>query len=179
MTEDSRPRCDWQPTLDGETISLRPLGAKDFDGLFRVAADPLIWEQHPEPTRYREDVFRRFFDGAMASGGALLVTDRSTGEILGSSRYYDHDPAARAVTIGYTFLARSHWGGSTNREMKRMMIDHAFRLVDTIWFTVGRDNHRSRRAMEKIGGRLSHTTEKVVDGVVSFSMHYRIDAPKR
>lgn len=179
MTEASLPRCAWQPTLIGEALLLRPLRADEFDALFAVAADPLIWEQHPEPTRYREDVFRKFFDSAVASGGALLVTDRRTGEILGSSRYYDHDPAARAVTIGYTFLAKKCWGGATNREMKSLMIEHAFRFVDTVWFTVGRDNHRSRRAMEKIGGRLSHTTEKIVDGVVAVSVHYRIESPKR
>jgi N-acetyltransferase len=58
-----------QPTLKGDAVEVRPLRADDFDALYAVASDPLIWEQHPSRDRYREDVFRAFFRDAMASGG--------------------------------------------------------------------------------------------------------------
>ena len=169
---------DLQPTLVGETISLRPLRAHDFEALYAVAADPLIWEQHPEPRRYQRPVFEDFFASGLASGGALVVTDGRSGDIVGSSRYYDWNPAERAVAIGYTFLARSHWGGVTNREMKQLMLDHACRWADVVWFHVGKTNWRSRRAMEKIGARVSHEAGRKSNGVVHDFVFYRIEAPR-
>ena len=143
---------DLQPTLIGELVELRPLRAEDFDGLFAVASDPLIWELHPERERYKEEVFRGFFRGAMESGGAFVVLDRSSGNIIGSTRYFGFDPELNEIEIGWTFLARSHWGGRYNYEMKRLMLEHAFRFVDRVIFLVGPKNFRSRRAVEKIGG---------------------------
>jgi len=137
---------------------LRPLRADDFDALFRVASDPLIWEQHPEPTRYQEPTFRAFFKEALDSGGALIALDRATGQVIGSSRYHGYDAERRVVEIGWTFLARAYWGGRYNGEMKRLMLEHAFTSVASVIFVIGPDNRRSRRAVEKIGGVLSATT---------------------
>lgn len=145
---------DLQPVLTGELLELRPLAEADFDELFAVAADPLIWEQHPESNRHEEPVFRRFFRGAMESGGAFVAVDRSNGRMIGSSRYHGYDRERSQVEIGWTFLARSHWGGRYNAEMKRLMLAHAFRFVEHVLFLVGPDNHRSRRAIEKVGGVL-------------------------
>jgi RimJ/RimL family protein N-acetyltransferase len=131
---------------------LEPLEADDFDALFAVASDPLIWEQHPNRNRYQRDVFETFFKGALASGGAFCVIDNTTGELIGSSRYYDLDEAQRSVSIGYTFIARSTWGRQYNRALKTLMLDHAFRFVQRVIFHVGADNMRSRKAMEKLGG---------------------------
>ncbi|MGH9523464.1 MAG: GNAT family N-acetyltransferase [Terriglobales bacterium] len=143
-----------QPTLTGELVQLRPLRADDFDALFAAASDPLIWEVHPEPTRYQREVFQRFFDGGMASGGAFAVVDRKTGRIIGSSRYHDYKAGPPSeIEIGFTFLERAYWGGGYNAEMKRLMLDHAFRFVERVVFTVGENNLRSRRALEKIGAR--------------------------
>lgn len=152
---------DRQPTLRGELLELRPLVAGDFDALFHVASDPLVWEQHPEPQRCQEPVFRQFFADAIASGGALIALDRATGEVIGSSRFHGYDPAERVVEIGWSFLARSRWGGRYNGEMKRLMVAHAFAWVDRIVFVIGPDNWRSRRAVEKIGGVLSGTNQDV------------------
>lgn len=143
---------DLQPTLTGELLELRPLRPEDFSTLYAVASDPLIWEQHPEPDRYTQPVFSRFFQGALDSGGAFVVIDRSDGAVIGSSRYYGYDPDASEIEIGWTFLARSHWGGRYNRELKRLMLDHAFRFVERVVFRIGPRNLRSRRAIEKIGG---------------------------
>ena len=143
---------DLQPSLTGQLLRLRPLRADDFDALFRVAADPLIWEQHPEPNRYQEPTFRRFFDEAIGSGGALAVLDLESGEIIGSSRFHGYDPVEGVIEIGWTFLARAYWGGRYNGEMKRLMLEHAFRWVNRVVFVIGSENRRSQRAVEKIGG---------------------------
>lgn len=144
-------RFDRQPTLIGELLELRPLRADDWTALFAVAADPLIWEQHPDSDRYQADVFRRFFADALESGGALVAIDRATGEIIGSSRYHVCDTARHQVEIGWTFLARRYWGGKYNGEMKRLMVKHAFTAVTEVLFVIGPENRRSRRAVEKIG----------------------------
>jgi RimJ/RimL family protein N-acetyltransferase len=142
---------DAQPVLCGDLVLLRPLRADDYDTLFAVAADPLIWEQHSARTRYEPAVFREFFDEAMRSEGALVVIDRATEQAIGSSRFYGYDAERSEVEIGWTFLARSHWGGTYNGEMKRLMLSHAFRFVESVVFLIGPDNIRSQRAVERIG----------------------------
>jgi RimJ/RimL family protein N-acetyltransferase len=142
---------EFQPVLTGDLLELRPLREDDFAVLHAAASDPLIWEQHPEPDRWTEPVFRRFFRGAMDSGGAFMVVDRRDGRVIGSSRYAEYEEAKSEVEIGWTFLVRSHWGGVYNAEMKRLMLAHALRFVRRVIFRVGPDNRRSRRALEKIG----------------------------
>jgi len=142
---------DLQPTLRGQLVELRPLQDADFDDLFAVAADPLIWEQHPARDRYRQEQFRILFRESLESGGALIAIDCKDDRVIGSSRYNGYDEDGSEVEIGWTFLARSHWGGRYNGEMKRLMLRHAFRFVDRVVFLVGPRNVRSQRAVEKIG----------------------------
>ncbi|MFL6541766.1 MAG: GNAT family N-acetyltransferase [Chthoniobacterales bacterium] len=141
-----------QPTLEGSLVRLRPLRVDDWDDLFAVASDPLIWEQHPQTDRYKAEVFRLFFETAMDSGGAFAVLDARTGKMIGSTRYLAYDEAHREIEIGWTFLAREYWGGAHNREMKELMLRHAFQFVESVVFLVGPQNFRSQRAVEKIGG---------------------------
>ena len=119
---------DLQPHLVGDLLELRPLRAEDWDDLFAVASDPMIWEQHPSHDRYKEEVFKGFFLEALESHGALVAVDRKTQKIIGSSRYFEHEPGKSEIEIGWTFLARSHWGGKYNREMKCLMLGHALDL---------------------------------------------------
>jgi RimJ/RimL family protein N-acetyltransferase len=164
---------DLQPVLEGYLIELRPLREADFPDLYAVASDPLVWEQHPASDRYKEEVFREFFREALESGGALVAIDRETGLCIGSSRFLGYDEENSEVDVGYTFLARSHWGGRYNGEMKRLMLGHAFRFVGSVVFLVGPQNYRSQRAVEKIGGVLDGTRR---DGAGRDSLDYRITA---
>jgi N-acetyltransferase len=141
-----------QPILKGERLELRPLRPEDFADLYAVASDPLIWEQHPASDRYKEEVFKEFFREALESGGALIAIDRRSGRVIGSSRFHGYDQEKSEIEIGWTFLARSHWGGVFNGEMKQLMLRHAFQFVDRVIFLVGPKNVRSQRAVEKIGG---------------------------
>jgi RimJ/RimL family protein N-acetyltransferase len=152
---------DLQPHLKGELIELRPLRPEDWDDLFAVASDPLIWEQHPESDRYKEEVFRTFFKDALESGGAFVVIDNKSQQIIGSTRFHGYDPEKSEVEIGWTFLARTYWGGQYNREMKQLMLAHAFKFVEYVVFLVGENNVRSQKATEKIGAIKSGMVEKV------------------
>ena len=164
MPDDTPPNL--QPTLVGEALLLRPLVPEDWDAMFAAGSDPLIWVGHPIHDRWQEPVFRAFFDGGLSSGSAFAIIDRATGAIIGSSRYAHHDPDKSEIEIGWTFLARSFWGGATNAEMKRLMIDHAFTFVDCVTFQVGETNLRSQGAMRKIGGVLrDETSDVTLDGI--------------
>jgi RimJ/RimL family protein N-acetyltransferase len=116
-------------------------------------------------------VFEVFFRDALASGGALIAIDRQSGGVIGSSRFHGYDEAASEIEIGWTFLARSHWGGTYNAEMKRHMLRHAFQFVRNVVFLVGPHNYRSQRAVEKIGGVRAGSR---LDGRGQESFLYRI-----
>jgi RimJ/RimL family protein N-acetyltransferase len=152
---------DAQPVLQGERLELRPLRAEDWEALYAVASDSLIWEQHPARDRHEIEVFRAFFDEALAGGGAFVVIDRANGLVIGSSRYHGYDEAKSEVEIGWTFLARLYWGGVYNGELKRLMLEHAFRFVDSVIFVVGSQNLRSQKAVAKLGAVL---TDEAAEG---------------
>lgn len=140
-----------QPILENEFVKIRPLTKSDFEDLYAVASDPLIWEQHPNPDRYKRTVFETFFKGAIESGGAFLIFDKKTNDVIGSSRYYDYDEKNKSILIGYTFFARNYWGGKYNSSVKQLMIQYAFQFVDAVIFHIGANNIRSQKAIERIG----------------------------
>jgi RimJ/RimL family protein N-acetyltransferase len=169
---------DLQPNLKGELIELRPLTPDDWDDLFAVASDPLIWEQHPESNRYKEDVFKLFFREALECGGTFVIIDKRSGRIIGSTRFYGYDPEKSEIEIGWTFLARKYWGGRYNREMKQLMLDHAFKVVESVVFYVGEENIRSQKATEKIGAVKDGLVEKVYGNrPPSLNVRYVIKKP--
>lgn len=145
-----------QPTISGTLIQIAPTIQVDREHLFEVASDPLIWEQHPSRDRWQRTVFDKFFDDGIATGGALTVRELNSKLVIGSSRYYAWDPVERHISIGATYLARRYWGGTYNRELKRLMLENAFTFVEKVWFHIGVNNIRSRLAIAAIGGKFSH-----------------------
>lgn len=138
-------------TLENEIVKIVPILASDFDKIYEIASDPLIWEQHPTPDRYKKEVFQLFFDGAIKSQSAYLVYDLKTNKLVGSTRFYDIDVEKNSIAIGYTFLARKYWGTNFNKSLKKMMLDFIFQAVDEVIFHVGSENWRSKKALENIG----------------------------
>ena len=140
-----------QPTLENEIVKIAPLKETDFETLFAVASDPLIWAQHPNKNRYQREVFKNFFEGAIASKGAFLIFDQISGEAIGSSRYYDLDIEDNSILIGYTFISRAFWGKGYNKALKKLMLDYAFQFVEKVILHVGATNFRSQKSIEKLG----------------------------
>ena len=139
-------------------FSLEGVAESDFESLYAVASDPLIWEQHPESNRWQRDVFSVFFANGLANDlGCFVIRERLTQEVVGSTRYYGYKETDRCVRIGFTFLARKHWGTSANREIKDAMLERAFQLCESVLFDIGPENRRSITAVEKLGGVYSHT----------------------
>ncbi len=167
---------DYQPHLTDGTVSLRPMQAKDWAALYAVARDPAIWAAHPAPTRWQEGPFRGFFELCLASGGALVIEDAVSQEVLGLSRYDRERAEAGEIEIGWTFLARNRWGGTTNAAVKRLMIGHALTAFDRTIFLIGEHNIRSRRALEKIGGALlPRDLDTPIEGRLIRHVIYAID----
>jgi len=142
-----------QPTLENDRVLLMPLKESDFDVLYKAASDPEVWAQHPNPDRWKKDVFTTFFEGALQSHGAFRILDKETGATVGSTRYYDFDLEDDSVFIGYTFLARSHWGNGFNATVKHLMLHHAFKTVSKVKFHIGANNIRSQIAITRLGAQ--------------------------
>lgn len=142
---------DLQPTLSNDLITIKPVQEKDFETLFSVASDKLLWEQHPNNDRYKKEIFKVFFDNALQSKSTFVVIDNKTNGIIGSSRYYEFNKSNNSIAIGYTFISRNFWGTDYNSSLKKIMIDYAFQFVDKVYFHVGETNYRSQKAVEKLG----------------------------
>lgn len=167
---------NWQPTLTGLSLRLRPLKEDDFELLFAAGADPQIWEQHPERDRYEREKFTLYFRSGLESMGALAIIDQKTDKIVGSSRFTRHDPEKSSVEVGYTFLARPYWGKGFNQELKTLMLNYAFQFVDSIFFFVGDQNHRSQKAMLKLGAvEVERISRSPAQGNTYSSVVYRME----
>ena len=167
-----------QPTLQDDRIILTPLKTAEFEELLDIASDPLIWAQHPNPNRWQRGVFRTYFDGALASGGAFMIRSKAHGNAIGSTRFYDHDAQASEIKIGYTFFSRGQWGTGSNQRVKRLMLDYAFQHVKHVIFHVGIQNIRSRIAMQRLGAELVGEEEVAYFGEPpKKNVVFRITAP--
>lgn len=142
---------DIQPTLENDQVLVLPLQATDFEALYDAASDPQVWEQHPNKNRWKREVFGTFFDGAMQSQGAFKVVDKSTGSVIGGTRFYDYNAANQSIFIGYTFYAVAYWGKGINHAVKTMMLNHIFQWVSTVYLHIGAENIRSQKAISRLG----------------------------
>lgn len=142
-----------QPELENNKYQLIPLSQGDFEALYEVASDPKVWEQHPNKDRYKREVFENFFKGAMESQGAFKIVEKSSGDVLGSTRFYDFDESKNSIFIGYTFYGTKCWGKGINPQIKKLMLDYIFQYVDTVHFHIGKENFRSQTALERLGGK--------------------------
>lgn len=152
---------DLQPILKDDLITLRPITENDFEELFQVASDPSIWEQHPSRERYLKENFTPYFREAVEWKSGFVVIDNNTGRLIGNTRYYDLDLSSRSIAIGYTFLAKEYWGGTFNRSMKSLLLNHSFQNgIRSVLFHIGVDNKRSQKAVEKLGGERIRSLER-------------------
>lgn len=165
------------PPLENELVSLVRLKATDFESLFRVAADPEIWAQHPVKDRYQREVFHLYFEAAVASGTAYMIREKAQGQPIGCTRFYNFDATASSVAIGYTFLAKAYWGGTYNQAVKSLMIAHAFRYVPVVLFHVAKENLRSQKALLKIGAEKTGEVDFEHYGENMPHFEYRITRP--
>jgi RimJ/RimL family protein N-acetyltransferase len=170
---------DLQPILENDLIKVVPLKEADFEALFAVASDPLIWVQHPNKDRYKRAVFENFFKGAIESRGAFIVYENETNKVVGSSRYYDLDESDSSVAVGYTFVAREFWGKGHNKVLKTLMFNHAFQFVDKVILHIGATNFRSQKSIEKLGAvKIAETEVAYYGEPLKWNYVYQVDKVK-
>lgn len=172
MTEDS---FNLQPNLTAASISIRPLVDNDFDELYSCASDKLIWSGHPHPTRYKLSEFQPYFQTLIDSSACVVVVENISGEIIGASRYYRPSTLTGDISIGFTFLVRKHWGGNTNYNLKKIMLDYAFKYFSTVWFHVGPTNIRSQKATLKLGAVFTQEDTLDISGKDELWYCYKIE----
>nr|WP_315223741.1 GNAT family N-acetyltransferase [uncultured Flavobacterium sp.] len=160
--------------LEDELTKLIPLEEKHFEALYKIASDPLIWEQHPIKDRYKKDVFTLFFEGAINSKGAFLILDQKNNEIIGSTRFYNYDHEQLSIAIGFTFISRKYWGSPYNNSSKKLLIDYAFKSLNSIFFHVGAANIRSQKAVLKLGAEKVNEMTVTHNGVALPHFEYEL-----
>ena len=146
---------NFKSNFDNNLFSLIQIKKEDFLELYFVAKDYNIWEQHPENDRWKKDKFYIFFNkGLQNNFGFLKIIDKNCNKVIGSTRFYSYDKVDDAIRIGFTFISKEYWGTSTNFLIKQIMIDYAFKYLSKIYFDIGNNNLRSRKAVEKLGAVL-------------------------
>lgn len=153
-----------QPTLSGYGISLAPLCESDRAGLFAAAAHPEVWAGHPAKDRHTAEAFHPYFDFLLETGHALIIRDAQTKEIIGTTSFYPAPDHADSISIGFTFITNSRWGGATNFAVKRVMHDYGFEWYDEIWFHIAPDNIRSQKATAKLGAKWRYDASLALGG---------------
>jgi RimJ/RimL family protein N-acetyltransferase len=149
---------DPKPALHGDGLNVHPLQEGDRDALALAASDPQIWAGHPASNRHESAVFNPYFDMLFYSGAALIVRDEGN-QVVGCSVYYTDTNAPSRLSIGFTFLVRKHWGGETNRKLKRLMLGHIFERASEAWFHIAPTNYRSQVATTRLGAVYTHETD--------------------
>jgi RimJ/RimL family protein N-acetyltransferase len=165
-------------------VVLVPLERAHLDDLARVGLDAEIWRYLPIPAPTTADELGRFVDAALAEAATEIsvpfaIVEATSGRAIGSTRYLDIRPASRGLEIGWTWLARAAWRTPINTECKYLLLRHAFESLDALRVQLKTDsrNERSRRAIERIGGRLEGILrcDRVLwDGYVRDSAYFSV-----
>jgi len=165
----------FQPTLSGPTLAVRPLRQSDFSQMFACAADKEIWQGHPAKDRYKKDVFALTFADALASNACVVISEIDSAKLIGWSRYYVAEDGPNDISIGFTFLVKEHWGGKSNREVKMLMLNYAFKFFERVWFHIAPSNYRSQKATQKLGALLIQEGMLQLAGKTELWQSYAID----
>ena len=144
-------------TLTGRLVQLEPLSLDHVDGLCEQGLDPELWRWIPSSVSTPEEM-RAFVELALADqarGQALpfAIRERSSGRIVGSTRYGNISAADRRLEIGWTWVAASHQRTGVNTEAKTLLLTHAFETLGAYRVELKTDalNEKSRKAIARIG----------------------------
>jgi RimJ/RimL family protein N-acetyltransferase len=144
-------------TLEGRYVRLEPLSINHLDALCEVGLDEDLWRWTTTRINTPEEM-RRYVETALeeqARGVALpfVTVEKSSGKVIGSTRFAAIERTHRRVEIGFTWVARDWQRTPVNTEAKYLMLRHAFETLGTIRveFKANSLNERSRRAILRIG----------------------------
>jgi RimJ/RimL family protein N-acetyltransferase len=151
---------DLEPVvLEGSFVRLEPMTPEHHAPLSEIGLDPEIWRYTITMIRTPAEM-REYMEAAfeMQRRGASLpfvTIERSSGRVVGSTRFGNYDPTNRRVEIGWTWLARQWQRTAINTEAKYLMLTHAFEKLHCVRVELKTDvlNTPSRKAMLRIGAK--------------------------
>ena len=143
--------------LENGRARLRPLELTDFDALKAVAMDADLWKY--TLTRADDAVSLAAYLRQAVEGREqglrypFAIIDRETGELAGSTSYYNVIEADQRLSIGYTWVGTKFQRSGLNRACKHLLLSHAFGQLDCERVELETDarNHKSRTAMARMG----------------------------
>ena len=169
--------------LEGDFVRLEPMTLEHHAGLSAVGLDPEIWRFTLVVVQTPEEM-RGYMDAALElqRGGTTLpfvTIERSSGQIVGSTRFGNYDSANRRIEIGWTWIAPRWQRTAINTEAKYLMLAHAFEKLHCVRVELKTDvlNTPSRKAMLRIGAKEEGVLRKhslVWDGRYRDSIYYSI-----
>lgn len=162
--DEGAPAEAWyaMPALTGRLVRLEPLAIEHAPGYLAASGDPeaaadvFRWLSVRAPASLA-DAQRQVLAGLAARAQGMrfpyVQVDTATGEVAGTTSYYEVDPPRRAIAIGHTWLGRRWWRTGHNTESKLLLLTHAFETLGAarvVWHT---DilNVRSQAAIERLG----------------------------
>jgi len=146
-------------TLTGTHASIEPLGREHEEALRRAAADGELWRlwytSVAPPEKMGEYIATALDMRERLDEMPFVIREKSSGEIVGCTRYFNVDAANRRLEIGHTWYSKRVQRGPINTECKLLLLTHAFEKLQCIavefrthWF-----NHASRAAIERLGAK--------------------------
>lgn len=145
--------------LEGDFVRLEPMTLEHHRALSAIGLDPEIWRLTVAMVRTPEEM-RSYMESALQlqrEGTSLpfVTIERSSGQIVGSTRFGNYDPANRRIEIGWTWIARPWQRTAINTEAKHLMLSHAFEKLRCVRVELKTDvlNTPSRKAMVRIGAK--------------------------
>lgn len=172
-------------TLTGQKIALLPLRESHADALVAAASDGRLWDlkvtQVPDAQRIRQYIETALHGMHAGTIEAFVTVLVDTGQIIGSTRFWQIDPAHRKREIGHTWIARSRQGSFVNAEAKYLMLRYAFEHAHCVRVQFQTDalNTHSRNALLKLGATqegIARNERIMPDGRLRDSVQFSIIA---
>ncbi len=158
MAAPNCPKPTLTPTcLRDEHVVLEPLRLEHAVALEHAAADGALWNlwftSVPPPGQvaaYVEKALQGQHDGTMLP---FAVRETGSGDIVGTTRYYDFAAELPRLAIGYTWYAKRWQKSHLNTACKRLLLRHAFEILRcvAVEFHTDHRNLDSQRAIERLG----------------------------
>ena len=141
-------------TLAANQVRLEPLALQHEAGLRQAVQDGELWKllftSAPEPNQVAQ-----YIQAALNTRMAFAVVDETTGEVVGTTAFYQPDADIRRVYIGYTWYRQSAWRTRINSTCKYLLLAHAFETLDcrVVCWQTDILNTRSQAAIERLGAK--------------------------
>ncbi len=170
--------------LDGKHVRLEPLTEEHFSALAQVAFDADLWRWSTWPRMQTEEDLRDYIQAALKlqrAGNCLawVTREKSSGRVVGSTRFSDIQPAQGTLELGGTWLIRECQGTGLNVEAKYLQLQHAFETMGAmrVALKTHHQNLRSQAAMRAMGAKEEGTFRnhmRMPDGSVRHSVWFSV-----